>query len=524
MRQWGIVLAASGIMLIGFLASLAMFGDQGRIKQILATHVALQTGRQLSIDGAVSVRFFPRLTIQADQVRLSGPSDFEGPDLISSDRLLVEVQVLPLIIGRVETRSMAMQGARVHLGMDDQGAHSLGGLMLRPGREGAPGISAAGPLRLEDVAIEIGALGLGAVRQIQVDRIDLDGLVFDRSLNLRFAGSIGRPPLISEVSVDGVLFVPAATGAFRLADMRFAGRHPDARLPFELLGAVSFSAIPPLDIRLDPSRLRIADQELVLQGSYRGLDRPRFSLSAAAGGLDGFTLAGVFAPHAAGNWPIWLANAVAEHDFELQMAVDRLLLGPYTLSGVHLSLEALQGRGQWVLAEVALPGGLMQGSGRVDAVESDPQIEMRVTLDVDDLGALLRGGQFAFDADGAGEVRITPISMPGDDGWLDAEFSFFAGRWPGLSTLRRQSGLAGHDHFETLEAKVRLHADTVIIASMTIRDDVSEVHLKDAIWHRSGRWSGQVLVHAEDRTLQFELSGSGAAPEFTPIVSMTPGQ
>lgn len=521
MRQWMIVLAAAGIMLMGFVASLIIFGDQSRVKQLLASHVSMQTGRQMTIDGAVSVRFFPRFRIQAEQVSLSGPSDFSGPELLSSDRMLVEVRLLPLIRGRVETREVILQGTRVHMGVDETGGHSLGGLMLRSGRDGAPGISASGPVRLEDVAIEISGLNLGAAQELQIDRIELDGLVFDRSLNLSFRGAMGRPPVISDVVVDGLLFVPAGTGHFRLADMRWSGRHEAAGVPFELLGAMSFSAIPPLTITLDESRLRVEGQEMRVQGSYQGLTRPRLALSAAATELNLQTVSAALPVEAPLVWPSWLANAVAEHDVHIELAIDRLRVGEYEIPEVRLRLAAEDGVGQVSLQETSLPGALLRADGVVETRDAVAEVDLVTVLDVDDLGVLLRAGQFALDAEGVGQVRFRPGSRDNGDGLAMAELEFFAGRLAALEPLREQAGVSGGDGFDILNGQLQVHADAVLFPTLTVRDEFSEIRLQGVMLRRSGRLSGTVVVQSAEQTLQFELGGSSARPQFVPISSLT---
>ncbi len=517
MRQWLIVLAATVIMALGFLATVSMLADDERLKQLLARHVEMQTGRQLSIDGDVSVRFFPRFRIQADQVRLSGPTEFAGPELLSSDHLMVELRLLPLIHGRVETREVFLQGARLQVAMDEAGDHSLAGLMRRPGRPGAPGIAASGPLRLENVEIEIGSLEWGPTRQIQVDRIELDGLAFDRALNLRFEGAIGRPPMLSDVSVDGVLLVPAGTGRLRLADMRFSARHAAGGVPFELLGAMSFSAVPPLTIELDRSRLRFGGQELLVEGRYEEMARPRFALHAAGAELDLATMVSLFGALAASQWPVWLANWVAEHDFGVDLALERLAIGPYVLPELRLSVAAEAGMAQLRFAETSLPGALVQAEGTVHSDDAGSSVEALASLDVDDLGALLRAGGFDLAAEGVGQVRIKPGSAADDNALAVAQLEFFSGRLAGLERLRGLAGIDGQDRFDTLTGRLLIHADATVLDSILIHDQFSEVRLQGLMMRGSGRLSGTVLVEAADDIQRFRLDGFSPQPEFAPI-------
>lgn len=504
-------------MVLGFAASLLIFGDQDRLKQLLIGQVALQTGRQMSIDGEVSLRLFPRIRIEADQIRLSGPTAFQGPELLSSDRLVAELRLLPLIQGRLETRELEFSGTRLNLAMDADGLHSLGGLMRRPGREGAPGMIASGPLRLEDVAIEIGGLFVGGPSQIQVDQIELDGLVFDRSLNLRFQGALGRPPLISDVRLDGVLFVPAATGQFRLADLRLVGRHANAGQPFELTGGLSFTAVPPLAMQLDQARLRVNRQELALHGRYEQGPRPYFALSAAAETLDLPAFAAILAPGSSAHWSSWLVNAVLEHDFEMDLEVELLSWGGWRLPGVRMSVSAADGSARGQMASATLPGALLEADGSVETGTDEAKIIALARLEVDDLAALLGSIGSDLVAAGAGAVRIMPLAFDGSDALAEAEFEFFDGRIPALAELRQLAGLEVHDRFDQVHGRLQFLPDAIVIPTMVLRDQHRELQIQ-AVWlRRSGRLQGTVTLLDSGMVRRFQMDGSGNRPQFTPI-------
>lgn len=515
MRHWSIVLVATAIMVLGFIATLVLFGDESRLKQLLIGQVEAQTGRQMTIDGSVSLRFFPRLRIEAEQIHLSGPSDFQGPELVSSDRMVADVRLLPLVRGRLETREMSFSGARLNLAMDSDGLHSLGGLMRRPGREGAPGMTASGPLRLEDVEIDLGGLLLAGPQQVQVDRIELDGLEFDRMLNLQFQGALGRPALIADARLEGRLFVPAETGQFRLADMRFIGRHAGGGQPFELHGALQFTAIPPLSMKLDPGYLRVNGQQLELTGGYEARTRPYFRLSARATELDLQALAAMLAPEAMSEWPIWVANAVAEHDFDLELAAAQLTWGAWRLPSFSMHILANEGDAMLNMAPTALPGAVLEIEASVHADANETLVLALAQLEIDDLGELLASLGSDLVASGAGRARIVPVSDSASDALAEAELEIFDGRMPGLSDLRRQAGLEAHDRFDHMQGRLRILKDAIVAPLLLIQDESSDIQVQ-AVWlRRSGFLQGTVSVADESGIQRFQLSGSTARPQFT---------
>ncbi|TVS12087.1 MAG: AsmA family protein [Wenzhouxiangella sp.] len=519
MRHLIIVLAAATIMVLGFVASWLILGDQARLKQLVADHVYNQTGRQLTIDGAVSVSFFPRLRIDAHQIRLSGPEDYSGPDLLRSESIGAEIRLLPLMLGRIETGEVSLQDARLNLLVDESGAHGFAGMIRRAGREGAPGLVARGPVRLEDLEIQIGSLGFGASQRLLVERVMLDRVAFDRALQLRFEGAIGVPAWVEAVSVDGLLFVPAAEGHFRLTDMKMAGRMAGARRPFELLGTMGFSAIPPLALQLDDGRLRAGGQELRIQGAYESRQRPLIKLEVEAGGLDGRRLADAFGSSTGRDWPDTLIDWIGSYDLQVDFVAERLEVFGVPLAAPRLSAHAEDGFGRIRSARAGFPGGIVEIEGDVRVDPSESILTGVARLDVDDLGLLLDSAGSTIDAEGAGQISIRPAPENSAQVLYEAELEFFDGRWAGLDTLRELAGGAPGDRFRRLVGRLLIYEDAVAFPDLRIFDEDAEIAL-DGFWLReSGVLSGLAeWVVAGQPSLVFSLGGKGQAPLFVALV------
>src|SRR5690606_14545879 len=67
------------------------------------------------------IGFLPRLTVTLDDVRVSGPSNMTDAQILSMDRLIGTIRLLPLIIGRIEVDSFTMVRPLVHLVSDENG-------------------------------------------------------------------------------------------------------------------------------------------------------------------------------------------------------------------------------------------------------------------------------------------------------------------------------------------------------------------------------------------------------------------
>lgn len=519
MRHLIIILAAAAIMALGFAASLVMIGDQNRLKQLLIGHVERQTGRQLAIDGEVSIRLFPRLRIEARQIRLSAPPDSSAPEVLSSDLLSAEVRLLPLMRGRVETSEISLQKARISLWVDEGGFHSFGGLLRRDGRQGVPGIGAGGPVRLEDIEVQIGALGLRPVPTIQADRVELDGLGFDRALDLNFSGLLGRPPILEDVSIKGLLFLPAGGESFRLVDMRLRGRFAGSDSPFELFGLLSFSAAPPLSVVLSDGRLFANGVRLAsVEGRYESGERPYFHADVMAEELDGPDMLRLLSANTRENWADVLLSWVSEHDLDLRFAAEQLTIGPHRLTDPQFVFAASDGVGTLESAAAALPGAVLAVRSHILSGTEQADVLIEARLDIDDLAMLLAAAGSEIGASGTGHVSLRPAPDSDPEALASADLVMFDGSWTGLTDMRRLAGLAPSDRFELLQAALVIYPDAISFPVMDIESDGVVFELSGLALRHTDLVSGAARVRLSSGEVhRLVLGGTTEAPRFSVV-------
>lgn len=515
MRRLSVVLAAFLIMLIGFVASLAMLADQDRLKQLLSAHVETHLGRELQIDGAVSLQFFPRLRIQAGQVRLSGTEALDGLDLLNTDELSAEIRLWPLIVGRVEAGEVALRGANLNLLFDEDGGHNFSGLLRQRQRDGAPGILVDGPLRLENLALQFRTLGTESVQRVSVERLELDGLAFDRALRLVFEGAIGIPAIVEDVTVNGVLFLPAATGKFRLADMTLVGRGAGAALPFRLSGALDFSARPPLQMELIDGQLEIGDQRLALEGRYAARARPYFRLDVSGESLDAAALAGAVGRAEQASWIDVVAGWTALHDYELDVDVDRLDLEVGPLSDARIRISAADGFAQIAEARAGLPGGTIEVLGDLVVDSELSLLSAQARIEIDELAATLAAAGAPLRADGVGQVLVESAPDPGAGALARGSVRFFDGWVEELAELRQALGASAEPGFEVLAGEFVIYADRLEFPSLRVDRAGQALELQAISIDAAGRLSGGARLldgGASDR--RAELGGTLARPRY----------
>ncbi|MBR9971640.1 AsmA family protein [Magnetospirillum sulfuroxidans] len=109
------------VLLIAALVALPSLVPADKIKGEVVAQVKAATGRDLSIQGKVSVSAFPSLGVEVNNVALANPAGFSTKDLIRLGALDVKLKLLPILSGRVEVDSFVLVDPVITLEVDRKG-------------------------------------------------------------------------------------------------------------------------------------------------------------------------------------------------------------------------------------------------------------------------------------------------------------------------------------------------------------------------------------------------------------------
>ncbi|MBC7906189.1 MAG: AsmA family protein [Rhodospirillaceae bacterium] len=121
MKKLLIALGVLVVLAIGALVVLPSLVPADKIEQEVVAQVKSATGRDLSIDGKVSVSAFPSLSVQVSNVALSNPPGFQGKDMVRLGALDVRLKLLPILSGKVEVDSFVLIDPIISLEVDRHG-------------------------------------------------------------------------------------------------------------------------------------------------------------------------------------------------------------------------------------------------------------------------------------------------------------------------------------------------------------------------------------------------------------------
>ena len=111
--------------------------DPNDYRDELEAMVEDATAREFSIDGDLSLTIFPWLGIETGRLRLGHPAGFGDDDFASVDSAVARVRLLPLLRGRTEIGTVALQGLELNLARDADGRGNWSGVLGPPPADGA---------------------------------------------------------------------------------------------------------------------------------------------------------------------------------------------------------------------------------------------------------------------------------------------------------------------------------------------------------------------------------------------------
>jgi AsmA protein len=110
-----VVIIILALLIGGAMIYLNNFVKPNDFKDKISKVVADKTGRSLVINGDMSWTFYPSLGLKVKNIELAGPTKFRKADFAKVDELEVQVRLLPLIHGNVQTDKIILNGASLHL-------------------------------------------------------------------------------------------------------------------------------------------------------------------------------------------------------------------------------------------------------------------------------------------------------------------------------------------------------------------------------------------------------------------------
>ncbi|MBT8067684.1 MAG: AsmA family protein [Gammaproteobacteria bacterium] len=177
MLRWIALLFAATVLALAVAAAYLGSADLGRHKDRLTPLASKALGRELRIDGRLSLHLGRTVTLRAADVSIANAEWASEPYLVRAAGVEAEVDFWSLIRGPARIKSLALQGAVIRLQEDDDGHRNWARPSTEAGQENnARHARGALPriavFKASDVRILLAAPNLTGVSEVVVDSVD----------------------------------------------------------------------------------------------------------------------------------------------------------------------------------------------------------------------------------------------------------------------------------------------------------------------------------------------------------------
>ena len=346
MKKTLITLAVILVVIVAGLLVAPVFIPVAAYKGQIETAAREATGRELKIDGDISLSLLPRLAIEAENVSFANAPGAAEPQMASIEKLAVQLQVLPLLSREVKLDRLVLVRPSILLEVDAQGRPNW---VFETGQTDAPAEASEAPAEAPS-----GDGGAAAVANVALGEVRLEG----GRLAYRDARS-GAAYEIEDVNMD-VSLASLDSPLRAEGGLAWNGKTISLELAADRPRALLEGGTTSLGLKVDSEPVQL---------SYDGsLDKGQTLQMAAAVDLN------VPSIRALANWA----------GTPLELAGDGL--GPFSIKG---KLSATPSRFAFTEAEIGLDGMAGQGAVTADVSGAKPRIQGELNLDVLDVNKYL---------------------------------------------------------------------------------------------------------------------------------------
>jgi len=152
----GIIVVAVFALLIAAAVAVTLFFDPNDYKDDITAMVKEKTGRELTLDGKLSLSFFPWVGLEVGKAELGNAPGFGNKPFASVQEVGVKVKLLPLLHKQVVMDTVILKGLQLNLARNRDGRGNWEGL----GGKSAP----AAPAKAAPAPKAEGGTGIAAVQ------------------------------------------------------------------------------------------------------------------------------------------------------------------------------------------------------------------------------------------------------------------------------------------------------------------------------------------------------------------------
>lgn len=166
-RLTNITLIGAGVFLLALIVALIVVPkviNPNRFKPEIAAFLKNKSGRDIVIEGDLHLAYAPKLAIKTGKITVGGQSGFTDKPFATIDSGEIQVELAPLLSGKIVVNSVVLEGLMLNLVRDQQGRNNWDDLLSNAVQPIAPSVSKQPPQQTGKASRDVLAgLALGAL-------------------------------------------------------------------------------------------------------------------------------------------------------------------------------------------------------------------------------------------------------------------------------------------------------------------------------------------------------------------------
>ena len=277
------ILAGLVLLLVVAIIVVPLVIDPNDYREDIQAIVKEKTGRDLTINGDLSLSVFPWLGIGINNVSLSNAAGFKAEHFAEIREANIKVKLLPLLSEKVEVSTLVLKGMSLHLAKNKAGKTNWDDMVQASGEsheetshseDGTSSAKALGAIAIGGIQVEdanVSWIDASKGEQYNLEDLDLttDAFSLDKPMGMDLALTVDsrKPKATVRLKLNGDLVVNSALNKVEIQDLALlidAAGEPvpngamkidiTSHLTADLAGAGSLS-LKPLTIKFDDSTL-----------------------------------------------------------------------------------------------------------------------------------------------------------------------------------------------------------------------------------------------------------------------------
>jgi AsmA protein len=497
---WAKILLSVFVLLLLVVLAVPYFLNVDRYRDTIATAIAKQTGRKVTL-GPIHARLFPGAGVTVTDLHIGNPPGFPGGDLVGADEIGVNLALAPLLHGTIHVNSVDLVRPKLILLTESSGKNNY--TFTSPDSAAPPAKSgeSSSSLTLDQIdainltgaEIVVGSVIKGAVAP----------LADTKGINITLHNFAVSPMRMHDWQAESNLssVTLALSGwkdpiAFHTGKFTLSGGKLDAQFVADLATAADIKGTvnvpdfehPVVNFEMSASQLDV-DKLIDVAGSGPGIPSSATGADPEPAGSAAPAKAAAKTKSALASSPAAKSELIARGHIN----IEKITTKPYSVGPANVETRVYTDRAELWPISIGMYGGTLQISSRVDRVTDPARFTANIQLRNLDVAKVLDVSSSARGKmGGTGELDLPQLGGSLSAAWKKTltgtgKFSVRDGHLPGVNlagaaeSVMKMAGVGGDTPFSVLEGDIAIADQRVSSKQIHLDSSAGIVDLRGSL-------------------------------------------